>query len=285
MDDFVYLPSHVLPLLFDGVVTWESVESLMTLLSICDVRAPVDYEDGFTRYAIDLKDVDARFRESSDFQEFTFTLKGERVRYIDRYKSTNHGGSRKVISFYVHDLCHPKSYRDQHKVFEKHGSQPVKLWKMPRHVLIRWRYSVRLPVHKSNFSKAKETLFPDFQEFYDLPEELIRKEFDKFSKQFFHVMCACDESSLAYGFLCYFYFYLHDQLFWNLQQQRFPKEFVELLLKSAYVFREAVTSDMHPLSKPFHLEGKIRWLLPKGYYNAYPFSNYTPVRACKVDMD
>lgn len=275
--DFVYVPSSVGRLLFDGVVDWESVESLVSLLTMCVARKPVEYADGFSMYVIRREDVDERFMATSRFREFSFDLNGKDVGFVARYRHVDGGDRGRLLTYWVHDACNPVRHCRQHE--KQAWGYPVMMWKLPRHVLIRWRYSERLPVHQSNFSPASDFDF-DGEVRMDV-KEMVR-DFDKFSGLFFSLMCGCDESSLSYGFLCRFYFYLFELFVYGLRRKEFPGELRELFYRAYYGFRKESMVTRKGNMRPYVLEGMMRSIVPKSYYNYYPFSKYTPVRAGKV---
>lgn len=273
--DFVYIPRHVAMAMFNGVVSWESVESLTSLLTLCAVREPVDKVDGYSQYVVSRDDVEERFMETSGFRDIKFLLGDEERPIIDRYDFRCHRFQKKLLSFWVHDLCNPVFHGKQHVFMEEYDSFPVHSWKMPRHVLIRWRYSVRLPVHKSNFSPIVEA--PQAPKPLGGVRDVV-EDFGGFSKAFFSVMCDCDESSLSYGFCCSFFFYVFDMLLWALKKGRMHTDLIEMFYRAYGALKEEVALNRRGNDRPYALEGKFRSVVPKSLYNFHPFSMYSPVR-------
>lgn len=273
--DFVYVPAHVASALFNGAASWESVESLVSLLTLCTIRDPVQHENGYSQYVVSRDDVEERFMETSGFQNLLFMLGDEPKPIIDRYESKFHRYQKKMMSFWVHDICDPKLHGKQHVLLEEYGTFPLHTWKMPRHVLIRWRYSMRIPVYKSNFSPAVDA--PKAPEPLGTIEDVV-EEFAGFSKMFFSIMCDCDESSIAYGFVCSFYFYIFDMILWSLRRGDVQPGLIEMFYRGYAIVKEEVALNRRANERPYALEGKFRSILPSSLYNFMPFSIYSPTR-------
>lgn len=275
MQDFVFVPSHVLPLIFSQAISWSSIESLITLLSVCPNKRPVERFNGFSRYIMYMREVRPRFDEKSHFRDFKFHHYSKNIPFIDRFQSVHYSHEYKCISYWVHDLCNPTFYEKQCKKMAEFDAFPVKLWKMPRHVLIRWRYSARLPMHKSNFHKGIPCS-------YEIDEECglnALQTLDELSRCFYSIMCSCDESSLSYGFLCTFFFRLHDDVISAVRKDHITQSLILLLQRTLKAFSEQALTQRHPNDKVYELEGQVRGFMPKAYFNTFPLSAFSTANA------
>lgn len=283
MEDFLYVPGSLIPQLLDEITSWEDVQGVSTLLTIACLRAPVTANDEYSTYIVKASEVRSRVCGNTDWGKFGFSFRGKHIPFISNFK-----WQKVRAGFYmydVHELAHPRHYEGRYYKICEFDEFPVILWKLSRHVLVRWRYASRLPLHLSNFNLS-QVGFDDKKSvagFKTLSDAISM--FDYISKMFHHVMGLCDRSTLSYAFVCTVYFYAHDFLIklarrketWLLDETHSFFIFLENL---RLCFEKVCYRSDPPQKKIFVLEGFLRKILPNGAFNARPMSlfsasNYT----------
>lgn len=280
MNDSIFIPKHVATLLLDDLVAWEDVESLVSLLTVASIREPVEELDGYARYIVKSEELKSRFRASAKLDRFSFLFQDNSIPYISDLVISK--APNRTIDYRVHELCNPKYHAHRYKKNEVLGAVPVSMWRMPRHVLIRWRYSSKLPVHKRNF--AKPIKFENWPE-AGISNQIIgdevktlhdaKKEFQVISKHFCHIMMSCDESSVSYAFICHVYFFAHDYLVTSLILNKLNSGFFKFLKHLRVCFEGMSLIDMASNNKISKLEGLIRGILPPSFYTKSPHTRYS----------
>lgn len=270
MNDFVFIPKSVAYLLFDEILPWESAESIATLLTIPVLRDSVEDAGYFSRYIVNVSNVTERVQTSLDYSQFTFKCGTTRVPFIADFMLSQ--GKYKKISFWVHRLCNPRFFNRRH-CFDKDLMEfPPEIWKIPRHTLIRWRYSCRLPIHKSNFARRIPTE-------HEIPKEDEAPEptllFKRITDLFNSLTRQVDESSISYSFLCYFYYFVHDRLVTALQKKEVSPKFRIFLWKFWEILSVEANSSDYPPKRIHRIEGRLRAILPNDFFTKHPFSVFS----------
>lgn len=271
MEDNIYIPKHLALTLLSGNAPWEDVESVITLLTVGALREPCETHDGYSTYIARLSDVKGRFKTSTPFFQYGTFVNGEPVPYIADFKPAPR--DRGLFSYKIHDICNPSRYDEQHEFMSDLNTFPVNLWKMPRHVLIRWRYSRRMPIHKTNFAPKQD--LPDGQ--YNVVDNLreAQLQFSITTKLLFDILCRFDGSSIAYAFVCHFYFFVCDKLLHLHRSRREDEQFFEFLAHVNLCVRTVAFMDMNPMKAIEMLEGYFRGLLPPSLFGKHPFSLFS----------
>lgn len=280
MNDSIFIPKHVARLLLDGLINWENVESLVSLLTVASIREPVEEINGYARYIVKAEELKSRFRSSAQLDRFSFLFDNNSIPYIRDLIISK--APNRTIDYKVHELCNPKYHARRYKKNETFGVFPVSMWKMPRHVLIRWRYSSKLPVHKRNFSKPIR--FENWPE-VGISNQFIgdeiknledaKQEFKCISRNFYYIMMACDESSVSYSFVCHVYFFAHDCLIKALKINKSDAGFFRFLKRLRICFEGISFLDTIPNSKIGKIESLIRGILPPSFYTKSPYTRYS----------
>lgn len=271
MNDDLFIPKHIANLLLDDMIPWEVAESIATLLTLTQFRNPIENDGEYSTYVFKRKEVTGRVHLPVDWGQYPFVFRHREIPLISHFQAHK----EHHFSYKVHELAHPKNYKRRHLRLEPFGVYPVDLWKLPRHIWIRWRYSSRIPIHKTLFSKS--FLLPEFS----IPlapltsfSEAI-STFKMIDKSFKTMMMACDVSTTSYSFLCYVYFYLHDRLISCLRKQEVRPAFFELLRKFNRCVTKACCLDMPGVIRVFKCEGWVRAIVPNGFFNTYPYSLFS----------
>lgn len=270
MNDFVYIPKVVARLLLDEAVSWELAESVSSLLTIPVLKDFVEKVDRFSRYIVNLSDLGERVNTKENLSRFTFKILTTDVPYLANIIISP--GKQKKISFWVHDLCNPVNFGRRHLFDHEAKSFPPDIWKIPRHTLIRWRYSSRLPIHKSNFARPRST---DFK----FKDSLVRWEpirlFTEVSRLFYAMTRECDESSLAYCFVCHLFYWCHDRLIKDLRDSRNDPGLRAFLALFLEILQMECSTSNHPTKKLEAVEARIRPVLPFDFFTKHPFSLFS----------
>lgn len=270
MNDFVFIPKNIAQLLFDEVLSWEEAESIVTLLTIPVLRSSVESAGFFSRYILNLRSVSNRVITSLSYSKFTFNCESVHVPFIADFEVTS--GHNKKISYWVHRLCNPVNFSRRHCLDTELLEYPPKIWKIPRHTLIRWRYSNRLPVHKSNFAICEKTDFENFDEKTCPPPTLL---FKRITDLFYSLTRQVDESSLSYSFFCYFYYFVHDRFLDALRNKRVSLSFRIFLARFLEILLVEANSSNWPQKRIHRIEGRLRYILPKDFFTKHPFSIFS----------
>lgn len=274
MNDHVFIPRHVAHLLLEDVAQWEDVESLVSLLTVASIREPVETSNGYSRYIVKLDEIRSRFRVKSKLDQFSFLFKETPIPYIHKLNISK--APNRLIDYQVHDLCNPLFYSKRYRKNSVFDVFPVSMWRLPRHVLIRWRYSARLPIHKVNFIKPlsiNDWRTSRLDEIETLPQAI--EAFKRIEKNFHYIMVGCDESSVSYSFACYIYFYTHDTLIHLFKRDIVHTRFFDFLSKLDHCLESVSFLDMSPNRKIQRLEGMIRGIVPNGFFNKRPYSLFS----------
>lgn len=271
MKDYVYIPKHLALTLLGGSAPWEHVESVVTLLTIGALREPCEIQDGYSTYIARFSDVNGRFKSNTPFFQYGTFVDNEPVPYIADFKPAPK--DKGLFSYKIHDICNPARYDEQHEFMSDFRVFPVNLWRLPRHVLIRWRYSCKMPIHKSNFIPKKELPEGSLSIVDNLREAQL--QFTVTTKLLFEVLCQCDESSLSYAFACHVYFFVHDKLLHLQRSRREDAQFFELLALLNHCVRFVAYTDMHPTKAVEMLEGLFRGILPPLLFGRHPFNLFS----------
>lgn len=279
MNDYIYIPKHVAQLLLQGQASWDDVESLVSLLTIAALREPVEEFKGFSRYIVKTEELKARFRASANLGLFSFSFKNTSIPYIHDLVISK--PPNKTIDYKVHDLCNPKYYTSRYKKNVVFDVFPVSMWRMPRHILIRWRYSSKLPVHKSSFAKPIKVddwiklgvpkIFIGSQ-ITDLASAVA--EFKVLSNHFYYIMSDTDESSVSYSFICHVFFFAQDCLVNFIKRDVLEPGFFAFLKRLRTCFESMRLIDMPPSVRISKIEGMLRGILPHSFYTKSQHSKY-----------
>lgn len=277
MNDYIYIPRYTAKLLLQDQAHWEDVESLVSLLTVAAIKEPVEELNGFSRYIVKTSELKERFRASAKLGLFSFSLKNKPIPYIHDLVISK--PPYKTIDYKVHDLCNPRYYALRYNINSVFNVFPVGMWRMPRHVLIRWRYSAKLPIHKGLFSKPIKmedwfkislTAIDDGKEIKTIQEAILT--FKDITKHFYSIMCLFYESSITYSFVCYVYFFAHDSLIGMIKKNVVNKDFFRFLKKLKICLEAINFLDMPLFNKAIKLEGMIREILPNSFYTISPHS-------------
>lgn len=274
MQDFIYIPKSLALSLLSLSAPWEHVESVISLLTVAAIREPYEQVDDYSRYMIRGKEVRGRFSANVPFHQYGFLLDENPIPFISDFKPSKGDGS--VYSYEIHTLVNPCHYNHRHLMWDDLKAFSINLWKMPRHVLIRWRYSCRIPVYKSNFQpKVKFS-----SEGYEIPDGFpsANKLFSETANIFFDLLCRCDESSLAYAFCCHTFFFVHDRLLHLLRSSREDDRFFQFLGQLHDCVLKASKSQEHPSAVVAMLEGLFRGILPNSLFARHPFNVFSDSR-------
>lgn len=273
MNDTVFIPSHLAKLLFSDLVSWEAVESIVTLLTIASIREPLEVDGDYYKYVVRSSEVRTRVTPSIDWKQYCFQFGAREIPYIDHFVSQ--GTRDRFYCYQIHELVHPRNYHSRHKKIPHLRFFPIDLWKIPRHVLIRWRYAAKLPIHKSNFAEREELELEEMAENAVLSLYKAISTFRMISKSFNTLMCSCDVSTVGYSFICHVYFFAHDGLLQCMREQMDKASFFLFLERLEACFRKVSFLDAPINKKLFKLEGLIRSVLPVGFFNRHPFSLFS----------
>lgn len=271
MNDDLFIPRHLARLLLDELVSWEIVESIGTLLTIAYLREPLEIGDSFSTYAFKAKEVKDRVRLSIPWDKYHFFYRGQEIPFIYNFKVHSKG----YYSYQVHHLANPTHYHQRHRFLHPFSEYPVDLWKLPRHIWIRWRYASRLPIHKSLFAK------PEPIKEFEINKKAVLKLSDAISSfkashnTFKNMMCACDVSTIGFSFLCFTYFFAHDSLISCLRNQLHKPSTFLFLRNLESCFSKACYLDLSPSYKILKCESWVRAALPVGFFNKAPFSIFS----------
>lgn len=270
MNDFVFIPKSVASILFEEALSWEQAESLTTLLTLPCFREPVESCSDFSRYIVNVSSVSERVDLDVDYNQFTFHCGSKEMPFIVDFKVS--AGREKKISYWVHRICNPVNFKRRHCFDFNLLTFPPVIWKIPRHTLIRWRYSCRLPIHKSNFAAPISTKhYVPEEEVYPSPSLLFKRITDVF----FAITKQVDESSVSYSFLCYFYYYIHDKVIKGLQKKEISPRFHAFLWKFWEVLSIEAKSEDYPPRKMFRIEGRLRAIVGSDFFTKHPFSKFS----------
>lgn len=273
MNDTVFIPRHLAKLLFDELVSWEAVESIVTLLTIASIREPLEVEDHYYKYVVKSSEVRTRVTPSICWDQHYFQFGARDIPYITKF--TTQGPRDSFYCYQVHELVHPKNYKFRHKRIPSLNFFPIDLWKIPRHVLIRWRYAAKLPIHKSNFAEKEVLKDARIAKKACLSLSNAISTFQMISKSFKTLMCACDVSTVGFSFICHVYFFAHDGLIQCMRNQTDKENFFLFLERLEACFRNVSFLDAPVSRKLLKLEGLIRSVLPAGFFNRHPFSLFS----------
>lgn len=270
MNDFVYIPKVIARLLLDEAVSWELAESVSSLLTIPVLRDFVERRDRFSRYIVNLGELGERVKNREDLSRFTFKALTTEIPYLANVLISP--GKQKKISYWVHDLCNPVNFGKRHLFDHEAKAYPPEIWKIPRHTLVRWRYSARLPIHKSNFARSVITEFK-------FKDTLIRWDavrlFTEVSRQFYALTRESDESSLAYCFVCHVFYWCHDRLIRDLREKREDPNLRMFLALFLEILQMVSGKTDHPTKKLEAVEGRIRPVLPNDFFSKHPYSLFS----------
>lgn len=281
MNDLIFIPRHLTNLLLDDLIGWEAAESISTLLTISIFREPVEEENHFYKYVVRSREVSSRVFLKTNWEQYCFSFKLRDIPYIHNFSKQGSNGA--FYSYEIHEAVHPKHHVMRHRKIPEFNCYPVDLWLIPRHVLIRWRYSAKMPIHRSNFVEKEELgdQAIEGKPISNLSEAIV--VFKAITKMFRSVMRACDVSSVSYSFVCYVYFYAHDVLIYCLRNEVDKPNFYIFLQRLKACFHLASFYDAPSNKKVQRLEGLLRAVVPNGFFNTYPYSlfsvsNFTKVR-------
>lgn len=270
MNDFVYIPKSIAYALFDEVLPWEYAQSLVTLLTIPTQREPTETTNTFSRYIVNWSNIAERVETDIDYSRFVFKSGTSQLPFISDFMVSQ--GKFKKVSFWVHRLCNPVMFSRRHCLDKELMVYPPPIWKIPRHTLIRWRYSCRLPIHKTNFARRISTDF-EFPKGNAIPSP--QTLFKRISDVFFSLTRQVDESSLSYSFLCYFYYYIHDKLITAIQNRSVSPKFQVFLWKFWEILLVEANASDYPPRRLFRIEGRLRDILPNDFFTKHPFSLFS----------
>lgn len=271
MNDELFIPRHLARLLLDELISWETVQSISTLLTIASLRQPLEKDASFSTYAFKANEIKDRVNLLSHWDQHSFFHHGIEIPFIYNFKCYKKG----YYSYQIHHLANPINYSKRHCLLPNFSSFPIDLWKLPRHVWIRWRYSSRLPIHKSLFSKPEP--LPDFQINKNRVLTLSNavSSFEATTKTFKHLMCSCDVSTIGFSFLCYAYFFAHDALISCLRSQLHKPSLFLFIRNLQSCFSKACHVDLSSSYKLTKCESWVRASLPHGFFNKAPFSSFS----------
>lgn len=272
MNEDLFIPRHIATLLLDDMISWEVAESLATLLTLSQFRDPIENDGEYSTYGFQKKEVRGRLHLPIDWGRYNFVFKNREIPFICNFQT--HKAHH--FSYKIHELVNPKNYKKRHRLLQPFGVYPVDLWKLPRHIWIRWRYSTRIPIHKTLF--AKNFLLPEFKT-YEKPLKTLYEAvstFQMIDKAFQSMMMACDVSTTSYSFLCYVYFYLQDRLLICVRRQETRPTLFQFLQRFERCVTKACCLDMPAVIRVFKCEGWVRAIVPSGFFNSYPYSLFSP---------
>lgn len=279
MIDYIYIPRYVAKLLLQDQASWEDVESLVSLLTIAALREPVEEIRGFSRYIVKTDELKARFRASANLGLFSFSFKDVSIPYIHDLVISK--PPNRTIDYKVHDLCNPRYYTSRYKKNALFDTFPVSMWRMPRHILVRWRYSSKLPVHKSALAtpiKVDDWIKLGVPKIF-IGSEITNlatavSEFKLLSSHFYYIMSDTDESSVAYSFICHVFFFAHDCLVNFIKRDVLDPGFFAFLKRLRTCFESMRLIDMPASVRISKIEGMLRGILPPSFYTKSQHAKY-----------
>lgn len=278
MLEYIFVPKNLALRVLSDSVPWQEAETIITLISIADQREPVEKLNDSCKYIARLQEIKGRGDiKNTPFHKYGFMLNEVFLPYVMNLQTTYE--KTMIFSYTLHHLCNPMFYPKRHKHVEGLNEYPVKMWRMPRHMLIRWRYSCKMPMHKNSLTKKRH--FPTEEFFPPCSIDETIQEFATLTNRFFDIMCQCDESSVNYGFACYVYFFAHDRLVHMMKSNEQSTSTMRFIGQLAHCVRQCVLVDQPPTKAVDMLVGMFRTVLPAFVYSSMPFSAYSTARFYK----
>lgn len=275
MFEYIFVPKSLALHVLADTVPWTEAESIITLLSIAYQREPLQQGEEYCKYLARSEEVQGRGDfKNTPFGKYGGFIKGKFIPYIAKVDKVY--DSKLYFSYSIHHLYNPMFYAKRHKRIQGINEFPTHMWRMPRHVLIRWRYSCRMPMHKNSLTWKRRFATEEFFPPCSIDETI--QEFSMLTSRFFDIMCQCDESSVNYGFACHVYFYAHDRLVYMMRSNKIDPKIMSFIGQLSFCLRRCVLVDQPPVKAVELLTGMFRAILPPHLYGAPPFSAYSTTR-------